>query len=331
MQNLGMLLQNKKGIQRSSNIVMDFITIGVGCNCLVSLYEAGVWNKIIKHDYIADWQIEKYKNSICIKSALVTLEKCDVVKRSECGFEITEFGKVLSEYLGLVTIFFDGYGNLIAKQSQISKGKIKNQMRLIKGNVVSRASVLISEKMTESLILKEFNALKLSGTICDLGCGYAATLSKICKETGNPGLGIDSEAKVVRKAKKRFENTNITVELGDISKLQGAWEDVVILMQCHVFHDFTPEQKCIDIMNSYMDNFPNMKCFFYVDIVSPSDTHNRILPGFDYVHGLLGIQTRTYEETVQMFKRSNYNVIKEISFPDMPNTFLWLLVPKKEQ
>jgi SAM-dependent methyltransferase len=328
MQNLGKLLQNKKKNQISSNIVMDFITIGVGCNCLVSLYETGVWNKIIENNYIADQQIEKYKNSICIKSALVTLEKCNVVKRSAFGFEITEFGKVLSEYLGLVTIFFDGYGNLIAKQSQISKGKIKNQMRLIKGSAVSRSSVLISEKMTESLILDEFSSLKLSGTICDLGCGYATTLSKICKKTGNFGLGIDSEPKVVRKAKKRFENTNITVELGDIAKLQGIWEDVVVLTQCHVLHDFTPEQKCIDIMNSYLNNFPNMKCFFYVDIVSPSDTHNRIMPGFDYVHGLLGIQTRTYEETIQMFKCSNYKVIKEVLFPDMPNTFLWILVPK---
>jgi len=152
-------------------------------------------------------------------------------------------------------------------------------------------------------------------------------LSKICKKTGNPGLGFESEPTVVKQANKLLKNTDVTVELGNISELNGVWEDVVMLMQCHVFHDFTPEQKCIEIMNSYLTSFPNLKCFFYIDTVTPSPAHNELFPGFDYVHGLLGIPTRTYEETQEMFKNSKFKMIKEVPL-DLPNTFIWLLAPK---
>lgn len=62
--------------------------------------------------------------------------------------------------------------------------------------------------------------------------------------------------------------------------------------------------------------------------VSPSPSNNQILPGFDYVHALLGIPTRTYEETISMFKKSAFFIEKELAIPELPNTFLWILSPK---
>lgn len=306
---------------------MEFIAIGVGCNCLVTLEQTGILNVLLHKGSISSKDMRPFGEPTCITSALITLEKTGVIDRKGDEFFITEFGKALSEYIGLITIFFDGYANLVAQQAQIAQNQTKYKKKLIKGAAVSKASIHISEKLIDPIIIREILKVNLSGTICDLGCGYATMLAKICKETGNPGLGFDSEPKVIKQVRKRLKKTNIMVELGDISNLEGTWEDVVILMQCHVFHDFNPEQKCIEIMNSYLKNFPNLKCFFYIDTVAPSPAKNEIFPGFDYVHGLLGIQTRTYEETIKMFSESMYIMIKEVAL-ELPNTFLWVLIPK---
>ena len=206
-----------------------------------------------------------------------------------------------------------------------------NKQKLIKGESISKAAVIIAEKMIVPEMIREMIWMKVAGTICDLGCGYADMLSKICYATGNPGLGFDSELKVVQEAAKIFDGSSIAVELGDITNLEGIWEDVTTLVQCHVFHDFTPNEVCVNIINSYLDNFPNLKSFFYVDTVTPSAMSDELFPGFDYVHGLLGITTRNYEETIEMFSQSSYEVAKEIRLNDLPNTFLWVLVPKKKE
>lgn len=305
---------------------LNYISAGVGCNCLVALHETGLLEALINKGQIAFNELDDFGDPLCLQSALLTLEKNEIVKKDGESFIISDFGKILCEYLGLITIFFDGYAKLIVQQGKIARKKLKNKKNLINGTSVSKASTLITDKMIDPIIIREIMETKLTGTICDLGCGYATMLSKICKQTKNHGLGFDSEPKVVKEARKRLRKTNILVELGDISKLRGIWEEVVILIQCHVFHDFTPNEKCIGIMNSYLDNFPNLKYFFYMDSVGPSLTHNKLFPGFDYVHGLLGIPVRSYEETIQMFSYSKYNIIKEVSL-ELPNTFLWLLSP----
>jgi hypothetical protein len=66
-----------------------------------------------------------------------------------------------------------------------------------------------------------------------------------------------------------------------------------------------------------------------VDIVSLSEKIPTIMPGFDYVHGLQGITPRNYEETLEIFERSGYRVFQEFSVPNMPNTFIWILMPNK--
>jgi hypothetical protein len=111
-----------------------------------------------------------------------------------------------------------------------------------------------------------------------LGCGHADMLSEVCKYTNNAGLGFENCKKVVSQTKKKIPN-NIRVEVADISKLEGVWPDVVFLLQCQVFHDFS-DSNCIGIMNSLLKNFPNLKYFIFIDIVRPSPEKNKIFPGF---------------------------------------------------
>ncbi len=329
MQNL--VKQRKKTVESRStlkNKALDFISAGVGCNCLVALWEAGVLTHLLENGSIDEKNIEIYTNPICIKSALLTLVKCDIIEKKFNRFTITEFGKALSEYMGLITIFFDGYSKLVANQAQIAKKQSTDLAKLVKWPVVAQSSIRISEKTVDPIIIQEFANLKCSGTICDLGCGHGVMLSKICQKTGNPGLGFESHPKTVSQANKHLAN-DVTIEVADITRLQGIWEDVVFLIQAFVFHDFTPQKRCLNIINSYLENFPNLRYFFYVDIVTPSESNNDIFPGFDYVHGLLGIPTRTHEETLNMFDQSSYSVIKEIRISDLPNTFLWILSPQR--
>jgi hypothetical protein len=332
MQNLRKSKQEPtKRIDNSSEETLDFILSGIGCNCLVFLFTCGLFDKLIKNKLLNNKEIEKCSNPTAVKAALLTLEKCGVLEREKGNFRITSFGIALSEYIGLIRMLFDGYGDLMAMQNQIARKKIQKPSKLIRGTAISQSAVFLARNTIDPILLKEFSELKFSGTICDLGCGYARMLSQVCEATGNPGLGFDSEPKVVAQTKKLYDRNKIHIELGDISKLHGVWEDVVILMQCHVFHDFTPSKKCINILNSFLTNFPNLKYFFYIDSVAPANDSNEILPGFDYVHGLLGISPRTHEETLQMFDQSNYSLLKEVAIPGLPNTFLWVLSPNREQ
>jgi hypothetical protein len=320
-----------KKIDHSTDKTLDFILSGIGCNCLVFLFTCGLFNRLIRNKTLNNKEIEKCPNPMAVRAALLTLEKCGVLDRKKDNFRITSFGVALSEYIGLITMLFDGYGDLMAMQKQIARKKIHKPSKLMRGTSISQSAVLLAKNTIDPVLLKEFSKLKFSGTICDLGCGYARMLSQVCEATGNPGLGFDSESKVVAQTKKLYDRSKIDIELGDICKLHGIWEDVVILMQCHVFHDFTPSKKCINIMNSFLNNFPNLKYFFYIDSVAPSADSDKILPGFDYVHGLLGISPRTHEETLEMFDQSNYSLVKEVPITGLPNTFLWVLSPNREQ
>jgi hypothetical protein len=310
------------------NMALDFINAGVGCNCLVALSAAGVLKKLIDNQILPEEELETFDNPMCIKSALVTLEKCRAIEKGSDSYKLTELGIALCEYIGLITIFFDGYGTLVANQASIVLNKSSGLEKLVKWPVVSESSIHISKTAVDPILIEEFTRLNLPGTICDLGCGHGVMLSKICKRTGNPGLGFESSGETVRQANQQLAH-NITIEVADIQCLQGIWEDVIFLIQAFVFHDFAPEDKCINILNSYLESFPNLKYFFYIDIVTPCNSKNEIFPGFDYVHGLLGVPTRTYEETIRMFNFSNFTVMKEVCIPDLPNAFLWILSPKE--
>jgi hypothetical protein len=303
---------------------LDFITAGVACNCLTALYEAGLIKKLSRRSYLKKSEILKSSNPLCLQTIMITLEKAGIFREEGSSFHLTSLGRESLEYLGLITIFFDGYGKLVANQCEIIQKRPKHAFKLIRGESVARASKFISDKTTHPVILDIVTHLHFKGTICDLGCGYGDLLAKINRKTGHPGLGFESQLDVVKRANKKITK-NVVIERADITNLTGIWEDVVILMQSFVFHDFNPTNFCTKLINSYLKNFPNLRYFFYIDIVSPSASHPDIFPGFDYVHGLLGTKTRTYEETLEMFANTKFQVAKEIKIDKLPNTYLWIL------
>ena len=314
------------------NDAIRFINYGISCNCLVLLKGMGLLDFLLNGNSLDNTIIcnsEFCTNYIAAQSALVTLEKSGVLEKSFGKFNLTEFGHALCGYLGLITMLFDGYGQLMSYQKKIAKNQVKEPFKLMRIDSITESSILFGKNTVDPVISQLFERIKIKGTICDLGCGLGTRLVWMCKTTGNPGLGIENDDKAVRIASKNFKNEKlVSFERGDISNLDGTWEDVTVVMQYFVFHDFVKSSECVSILNSYLHNFPNLKCFIYVDVVAPSETKNQIMPGYDYVHGLLGISTPTYEDTVELFEKSNYSVVEEIPIPDLPNTFAWLLCPK---
>ena len=73
-----------------------------------------------------------------------------------------------------------------------------------------------------------------------------------------------------------------------------------------------------------------MQGLIVVDIVLMSNAVPTNFPGFDYVHGLQGVSPRTYEETINVFTKSQFSVRKEIAVPHMPNMFIWVLEASKK-
>jgi hypothetical protein len=314
--------------QNFQNQALYFITAGIGCNCLISIKELGLFDTFISKNCVTVNDINSTTNAPLAYSALYTLESCHIVKKNGYNFELTDLGIALSNNLGLVSMLFDGYADLIAHQTEISQSSGVNCNNLIRGKSVSQSAVTLAKSTFDPVLLREVSLLEFSGAICDLGCGYGRMLSQLCEHTGNSGIGFDSEPTVVKEAAKTFEKTNISIHHADITKIDGTWEKVNLLLQCHVFHDFNPAKNCIETMNSYLNNFPNLRYFLYLDTVGPSSSHPSILPGFDYVHGLQGFLPRTYEETINIFTDSKYDMVKEVKIPHLPNTFLWILTPK---
>lgn len=323
-------LNPKKGLKKEA---IQFISSGISCNCLVLLKELGLLDFLLKGnslDHAALSNPELCSNYTAAYSAIATLEKTGVIEKSLGKFSLTDLGYSLGEYIGLITMLFDGYGQLMAAQKKIARNQIKLPFKLMSIDAITESSIHFGKNTVDPLIAKVFERIQTKGTICDLGCGLGTRLAWLCQTTGNPGLGFENDDKAVQTSRKKFKKEKlISFEKGDIAKLDGVWEDVTVVMQYFVFHDFVKKKECISILNSYLHNFPNLKCFIYVDIVAPSDAKNQMMPGYDYVHGLLGISTPTYEDTMALFEQSNYSVMEEIPVPDLPNTFAWLLCPKQ--
>lgn len=311
---------------------LEIITHGIACNCLITLSKTPLWDFFVRNEEIDVESVKKCSPYPTIYSCMITLIEAGILYREAEVYKLTPVGQsLILDYQGLNQMLFDGYSKLIETQEAIKAENNVSTVQLqrhLKGKEIADASIIFGEKTIDPIILEELKRTNFNGTICDLGAGLCEKLIKICKEIDVPGLGIDSNHDVIQSANQKIQRSqvnNLYAEQGDITSLEGVWEDVVILMQCFVFHDFNPNELAVKILNSYVKNFPNLKLFFYVDIVSPSESHPNLMPGFDYVHGLMKIKPRTYEETIQMFNQSKFNVAKEISIDSLPNTYLWIL------
>ena len=266
-----------------------------------------------------------------LKSIINTLLSSDLLEKRNNLYFFTTLGNDLFTHFSLIQMFFEGYGNMIAHQVEICKNKIEDPYSLANPHAIADASVLFS-KDDVSLISKEFfEKYKPIGTICDLGCGNGQKLLDFQRHFGNPALGIEYSQKVVDESQKKLKNHphyNIQIEQGDITDIKGVWEDVTVIMQHYVFHDFVPSDVWSALLSRLKYNFPNLKYFVYLDIVAPCDDNPINMPGFDYVHGLLGKEMRNYRETLQMFENSGFKVLDEHPIESLPCTYLWILAPK---
>lgn len=314
----------------NQNSALRFASIGVGCFALTFIDRIGLLSSLLIKGFICDSDVEKFEQfkKTASRSALVSLESCGVLTRIDNRYKLTSLGNNLVKYIGLFTMVFEGYGELMAKGVQIGLGKVKQPEKFINEASVAKSSVQFGESAVDLEVETLIKSLNIKGTICDLGCGSADRLLKLCKATNLPGLGLDSSAAAVRIARKTTKSYPlIEIEQEDGANLQGVWEDVQVLMQCFMIHDICPDQKLVECLISYKRNFPNLEYIVIVDIVAPDDPVSTFMPAFDYVHGLLGIDTRRYDRFVSLFERSGYDLAKEVSL-NMPNTYLWVLKKK---
>lgn len=303
--------------KHDESAALSFISSGVSCFALIFLNSIGILDELIKLGKVNIHQFNSSKDHLIIERAFLELELNGLIKKRNMVYMLTPFGIEVVHYLGLVHYIYKGYCNVLSNPKRKSKVDYPS---------VIRGSNLLGEEFIDKIILNELTRLAINGTICDLGCGDGHRLSKICNIFKCKGIGFELESSL--KYTKNPINTSVQIQEADITKLQGIWNDVNILIQVMVMHDFIPESMSVTTINSFLDHFPNLKFFLYCDIVAPSYSLKTQLPGFDYIHSLLGIRTRTYEETIEIFKKTRFRLVKEILVTKMPNTFLWILIPK---
>lgn len=299
---------------------LQFISNSMGCFALSFLSTKNVLGKIANEE-VEEHSFETHKDRIAIQSAIYTLMQCKIIHSEKRPYQLTPLGKSLVDHISLIQMLLGGYGNLLVRSIVETPSKF-----LIHDSEVAKASVPFGKNSIDPIVLEEIPLLEPKGTICDLGCGIPTRLINFCGQFGMPGLGIDYSRKTLAIGKKLVKQCrNIALERRDITRLEKIWPDVDLLMQYFVLHDITPASKCVAILQDYQIHFPNFRYFIYIDIVfSPGTEH---MPGFDYVHGLQNIQTRSYEETIDLFRQSSFTVYKERKIEKLPNTYLWILTP----
>lgn len=314
----------------SAQGALRFVSTGVGCFALTLVHSVGIVNSLVENGYFSEDELKnnkKFKNLPAIRAALLSLCLCNALTKKEGKYFLTPLGTQLVDHIGLVTMVFDGYGELMAKSVPIAFNKVKKPEKYLNGAAIALSSIQFGAKV-DPVVAEVIKKLRLQGTICDVGCGSADRLLRLCKETSLPGLGLDSSHAAVAIAKKAVENNQkVHIEYANAANLEGVWEDVHLLMQCFMTHDIFPDDQFIESLSAYRKNFPNLKYFLVIDIVAPEDSLESHMPAYDYVHGLLGIETRKHERFTSLFLQAGYKIAKEVPI-DMPNTYLWVLKPK---
>lgn len=304
----------------------NFLTTGFACHGLCLLEEAGILSKLVKQGSYKEEEILKEPNPPLVRSAIVTLVDAKVLKWKKGVFTLTDFGRYLAENIGVFLLTLVGYRKLLAKQELLLQKPYEWNESDIDYQSVALSSINFGERKVDPILMELVKEIHPTGTICDLGCGTAEKLVKLCEAAQTSGLGFERDREVVKETQK-FTKGHPEIEIiqADITKLSGVWEDVELGFIGMVLHDFDKEDDCITFLRSLKKHFPRMRSLIIFDIVTMSEEVSSILPGFDYVHGLQGIQPRTHHECLEVFEKSGYEVLKEVEVPHMPNTYIWVL------
>jgi len=323
--------EKKENINSTQMVYLDFIAKGLSCHALCLVKYAGVLDVLTNNGEFHVKHLQKYKNPNLIRAALSTLVGAKILTLLNNTYCLTDLGKNLTDNIGAIILPFVGYRNLIAKQLDLLNNPSDWNESEIDYSAIALSSIEFGLHDLDPIILEIFQAIGPRGTVCDLGCGTGEKLVKICKELGCTGLGIEKDSRVIKESREFTKNcSQVEIIQGDITNLDGVWEDVDVAMISMVYHDISPSEKCIEFLSSLHKHFPRLQRLLIVDIVSMSETIPTVMPGFDYVHGLQGITPRSYEETLKTFADTNFAVLEEVSVPNMPNMFIWMLKPKRQ-
>ncbi len=324
--------QLKKAKKEIDNQIMEFVAAGISCNALTVLDKVGLLQDLVNRGIVEEEEFsgnELYANPILIKSAIKSLCASKILKKTGSFFTLTTFGKKLVKHIGLINLLYNSYSGLLAMQTKLAYDKSIPFHGAIDFKSMALASDQIASDVVDPILINLFNKIEVSGTICDLGCGSGERLGNLCKQLNVPGLGIEYCDESIKLAQERYGDLPIQFEVGDVSKLRNVWEDVQIVMQSFMTHDLFPTSKCAPILKSYQLNFPNMKYLAILDIVSSDYSSRGYAPGYDYVHGLQGIETYNYRKVIDVYLKAGYEIEMEFKMPILPNTYLWMLKPQK--
>ena len=183
--------------------VLNFISSGVCCNALVLLNSLGIIDLLkSSKSFSLNKFLKTHPNvsELALKAAFITLEKMSIIEKKNSAYHLTNFGIKICDQIGLIKLLFQGYGQLIAEQTNIGQKKPACVEKYLNGEAIADASIQFSEKTIIPKIIKELKKRKIEGTLCDFGCGSAVHLIDICAELNLRGIGIELDKEAVALA-----------------------------------------------------------------------------------------------------------------------------------
>jgi len=311
---------------------LSFIEIGVACNAITVLDQSGIIKNLLITGHLKTEELKNFndRKRVLIESALKTLCHVEVLSKNGSSYMLSDFGYEICNSTPLINMLFIGYGNLFSKQNEIFSEIENPDYYDLDNKAISKGCSGLPVSDLEAELRNFIQKLAPQGTICDLGCGRGDRLIALHTSLGIRGLGIDLCKESVEEANKlATDNSLVNFIVADVRKLNCVWKEVEIVMQCFMTHDISPKKAFLDTFSSYLDAFPNMKYFIVLDVFSSNSSgkNKQFAPGFDYIHGLQGISTRNYEETVSLFTESGFEVELDVRSKTFPNTCLWILQP----
>lgn len=330
----GQAMQNPQGLNNKieekrdfNSQALSFISAGVACYAFSLIDDLGMMDIMNNEGRLSIKYLLSFPNPLVLQTAFLTLRQNGIVKYNKNYFYLTDFGKNLLKHRASIGYIYNGYRNLLSNQVNIAKDEPSQNFDLIDSFSIAKASTYFGDNLINEMILDIVQNCPYRGDICDLGCGAATRLVYLCRNTGLKGCGFDISKASLKKARANIEKTDkISLCQKDITKIDKVYSGIEILLQAFVMHDLS-DDSFQQTLSSFRSNFPNTKLFIYIDAVASDDVNSSQLPGFEYIHSLLNIKLRNKKKTLKMFSSSGFNVHKELSIPNHPNCYIWILTP----
>ncbi|MFQ6550547.1 class I SAM-dependent methyltransferase [Aestuariibius sp. 2305UL40-4] len=298
----------------------------------------GILDRIADGSIVIDGACDQSmaSKSHIVEAVVRTLWATDAaeVNKENGRVTLTDFGKELYQEREVFALWLDAYSNLLAYWLQPDATTPSDLGSIIKGNVVATSSAAIGSRYLDQDVLSLFRDLKPQGTLCDIGCGNARRLFRLCKEFHLKGIGIDISPGALQAAEPiiaeaKDEGIDLRVEIGDATRIRGSYPDVIIVMQTFMTHHITSDNFCESVLRTYPKIFPSAEYFVFFDTTTSEDKPEAQLfsPGFDYIHRLQDLRPRTRSALLSVFDEAQFDLIKEVNLR-VPNSYAWVLKPR---